>query len=87
MTFIQFFTRKAPIVILLRCLLAFVVAALSIPLVVRYIAHEDLTAHSFYKYFFMAAFPASVLAALNLVSWWIDARTKKPEVYDHRPDV
>jgi hypothetical protein len=77
MTTQEFFVKKKLKLVLLRFSLVCAVAAVLIPLVVRYTAHEDLTAQTFFRLLFISVFSATILTVIHLVSWWIDARATK----------
>ena len=86
MTVQEFFVRRTPKLIIIRCLLAIAVVSLLIPLAIRF-AQEDFTARTFFRYLFFAGFPAVMLTVIHLVGWRVEARPKDAKVYDERHDA
>jgi hypothetical protein len=81
----EFFTKMTVKLILLRCLLAVALVALCIPLIIHFISHEDLTVRTFFKYLFLAGFPAVILTVIHLIARRVERHTEAPNVYDTKP--
>jgi hypothetical protein len=83
----EFFTKVTPKLILLRCLLALAVVSLCIPVIVRFISHEDLTVRTFFEYLFFAGFPAVILTVIHLIARRGERSTESPKMYDTKHDA
>jgi hypothetical protein len=78
-----FLGKMTPKFILLRFGLSLALAALLIPLVVRFINHEDLTVRTFVRYFLIVGFPVMILTLVH----FIDARAKARSEFDRKNDA
>jgi hypothetical protein len=83
MSFREFLGKMTPKFILIRFGLSLAFLAILVPLFVHFFTHKLLTVSTFLGYFFMVAFPVTILSVVHL----IEARSRERKECERKNDA